>query len=393
MRYILKNPNLIILFIISFLFFLNETILLPVFPLVLFNLGYSNTQIGMTLGAFALGVLVVRPLTAYITDNKSCKLSLLIGTFIFLVAPFLYFISMDFRFLMCVRFFHGIGLSFFTTASPVLISELAPENHRGEILGHMGVASSLSTVVGPLLGVSIYNIGGLNYVLWSCISLGLAGFILNIQVSEKKRMSGNKIEPKEYIKILKNRNVMVASGLVLVLALMNGGIFSFLPILVKAQFKINVGLIFMIIATSLIISRLFTSHLSDKYGRGPCAFYSFLILCLSYYLIGQSQTEWELIGAAILNGFGMGGCLPALTDFVVDRTENQYRGIAFSIFFGAFDVGMLLGGAALGLLADITSLRDMYIITAMFGILVIFSFALSIQANPVKSIKWTLVGK
>ena len=51
----------------------------------------------------------------------------------------------------------------------------------------------------------------------------------------------------------------------------------------------------------------------------------------------------------------MGGCLPALTAFVVDRTENQYRGIAFSIFFGAFDVGMLLGGAALGLLADITS--------------------------------------
>ncbi len=256
----------------------------------------------------------------------------------------------------------------------------------------MGVASSLSTVVGPLLGVSIYNIGGLNYVLWSCIGLGLAGFILNIQVSEKKRIFGNIIEPKEYIKILKNRNVMVASGLVLVLALMNGGIFSFLPILVKAQFKINVGLIFMIIATSLIISRLFTSQLSDRYGRGPCAFYSFLILCLSYYLIGQSQTEWELIGAAILNGFGMGGCLPALTAFV-DRTENQYRGIAFSIFYGAFDVGMLLGGAALGLLADITSLRDMYIITAMFGILVIFSFALSIQANPVKSIKWTLVGK
>ncbi|THB80210.1 MAG: response regulator [Desulfobacteraceae bacterium] len=44
MRYILKDRNLIILFIASFLFFLNETMLLPVLPLVLFTFGYSNTE-------------------------------------------------------------------------------------------------------------------------------------------------------------------------------------------------------------------------------------------------------------------------------------------------------------------------------------------------------------
>lgn len=393
MRYIFKNRNLLLLFIVSFLFFLNETVLLPVFPLVLFGIGYSNTQIGMTLGAFALGVLVFRPLTAYITDNKSRKLSLLVGIFIFLTAPFLYFISMNFNYLICVRFIHGIGLSFFTTASPAFVSDLAPENHRGEILGHMGVASSLSSVMGPMLGISIYNIGGLNYVLWCCIGLGLTGFALTVLISEINRALETKIETKEYIRMLSNRSVMVASGLVLVLALMNGGIFSFLPILVKAQFNLNVGLIFMIISTSLIVFRLLSSHLSDRYGRGPCAFYSFLMLCLSYYLIGQSQTEWELIGAAILNGVGVGGCLPALTAFVVDKTDTRFRGIAFSIFYGAFDVGMLLGGAALGVLADITSLRDMYVIVALFGVFVVFGFALSIQVNPLKSLKWTLVGK
>jgi MFS family permease len=300
---------------------------------------------------------------------------------------------MDFSYLMCVRFLHGIGLSFFTTASPAFVSDLAPGNHRGEILGHMGVASSLSSVMGPMLGITVYNIGGINYVLWCCIGLGLAGFTLTVLISEINRTLETKIKTKEYIKMLSNRSVMVASGLVLVLALMNGGIFSFLPILVKAQFDINVGLIFMIISTSLIVFRLLTSHLSDRYGRGPCAFYSFLILCLSYYLIGQSQTEWELIGAAILNGVGVGGCLPALTAFVVDKTNIRFRGIAFSIFYGAFDVGMLLGGAALGVLADITSLRDMYIIVALFGVFVVFGFALSIQVNPLKSLKLTIVVK
>jgi hypothetical protein len=54
---------------------------------------------------------------------------------------------------------------------------------------------------------------------------------------------------------------------------------------------------------------------------------------------------------------------------------------------------MLLGGAALGVLADITSLRDMYIIVALFGVFVVFGFALSIQVNPLKSLKLTIVVK
>ena len=393
MRYILKDRNLLLLFIVSFLFFLNETILLPVLPMVLHSLDYSNTEIGMTLGAFALGVVIFRPLTAYVTDNKSRKLSLLIGTAVFLIAPFLYFVSMDFTYLLCVRFFHGLGLSFFTTASPAFVSDCAPENHRAEILGHMGVASSLASVGGPMLGVLIYNAWGIHQVLWGCIALGLLGIVLTVCIREKRLPDERKPEARAYINTLRNRCVMVASGLVLVLAVMYGGIFTFLPVLVKDQFSVNVGLIFMINSLSLVIIRLLTSHFSDRYGRGPVAFYSFLILCLSYYLIGRAGTTWELIGAGILNGIGAGGCLPALIAHVVDNTDARIRGIAFSIFYGAFDIGVLMGSAALGVLADMTSLRDMYILTAMFGLIALGGFALSIQAGPVRSLKWTLAGK
>ena len=52
----------------------------------------------------------------------------------------------------------------------------------------------------------------------------------------------------------------------------------------------------------------------------------------------------------------------------------------------------LLGGAALGVLADITNLREMYAFTAMFGVITILGFALSIQKEKVKSLKWTLLG-
>ena len=393
MGYIIKDRNLLLLFLVSFLFFCSETILLPVLPMVLAKLDYSHTQIGMTLGAFALGVLVFRPLTAHVTDKKSRKLSLIIGTFIFLVAPFLYFVSLDFTYLMGVRFFHGLGISFFTTACPAYVADLAPAERRGEILGHMGVPSSLATVVGPLAGVLIYDMGGIHMVLWGCVILGLLGFVLTLIIAEDKKTGEEGGDVTSHARIFTNRSVVVASALGLVLALMNGGVFTFLPVLVKGEFSVNVGLVFMINSLSLVFFRFLASPVSDRYGRGPAVFYSFLILCLSYHLIGSSRTTAGLIGAAVLNGIGVGGCMPALIALVVDHVDEKARGLAFSVFYGAYDIGMILGGAALGVLADYTSLREMYTITAMLAVFAVLGFALVIRPGAMESLKWTLLGR
>ena len=126
MRYILKNRNLLLLFIASGLFFLNEMMLMPTLPLYLSALGYSNLALGAVLGSFALGVLVLRPVAGLVTDRKSRKLSLLIGLAVFIIAPPFYLLSDSFAYLLCVRFFHGVGITFFSTASPTLITDIAP---------------------------------------------------------------------------------------------------------------------------------------------------------------------------------------------------------------------------------------------------------------------------
>ena len=121
MKYILRDRNLSILFVSTFLFFTNEALFLPTLPIHLSTAGYSNTRIGIVLGAFALGVLLIRPLSGFITDEKGRKVSLVLGVMFFLAAPFLYLISTDFLYLIVIRFFHGLGLSFYTTAFPAYI--------------------------------------------------------------------------------------------------------------------------------------------------------------------------------------------------------------------------------------------------------------------------------
>ncbi len=71
MHYILKNRNLSLLFIASGLFFFNEMILMPTLPLYLSNLGYSHLALGSVLGAFALGVLALRPVAGLVTGGRA----------------------------------------------------------------------------------------------------------------------------------------------------------------------------------------------------------------------------------------------------------------------------------------------------------------------------------
>jgi MFS family permease len=113
MRCILKNLNLLFLFVASGLFFFNEMLLTPTLPLYLSELGYSNLSLGAVLGAFTLGVLAMRPVAGLVTDHKTRKLSLVIGLAVFTIAPPLYLLSNSFVYLLCVRFFHGTGITFF----------------------------------------------------------------------------------------------------------------------------------------------------------------------------------------------------------------------------------------------------------------------------------------
>ncbi len=144
MKIIFKDRNLSVLFASTFLFFTNEALFLPTLPLHLSSDGYNHTKIGIVLGAFALGVLSTRPLAGYITDHKGRKISLITGVSVFLAAPLLYLVSTDFFYLILVRFVHGLGISFYTTAFPAYISDASAEHERGEVFGHMATSTTLA---------------------------------------------------------------------------------------------------------------------------------------------------------------------------------------------------------------------------------------------------------
>ncbi|MBW2178208.1 MAG: MFS transporter [Deltaproteobacteria bacterium] len=392
MRYILKNRNLLLLFIASGLFFLNEMMLMPTLPLYLSALGYSNLALGSVLGSFALGVLVLRPIAGLVTDRKSRKLSLLIGLAVFIIAPPLYLLSDSFAYLLCVRFFHGIGITFFTTASPTLVTDIAPSRHRGEVLGHMSIASIFSMALGPIVGVTLFTNFGMPLLLAGCSLMGLGGLVLIFFIREPHR-SPTEQTTITYKQAIFTRIVIVSSVVLFIEAQIYGGFFTFLPLLLESVGNQRVGLFFMVASGTMIIGRFSIAHFADVYGRGPMFFYSFLIIIASVVLIAQVNSLTMLIAAALLYGVGSTICMPALIALVADSSDPEARGRVFSFFYGAFDVGVISAGVFLGFWADLFGLRGMFMLAAGLGLVAALFFMLTIQSKVGRSMRWTLTGE
>ncbi len=365
---------------------------MPTLPLYLSGVDYSNTMIGIVLGAFALGVLLARPMSGFITDEKGRKISLVSGVIIFAAAPLLYLVSTDFLYLIIIRFFHGLGLCFYTTAFPAYITDVSDESRRGEILGHMATSTTLAFTLGPLIGMTVFSSYGFKSLIFLCVITGLLNLIVILKISEIHKKTESKLKIP-YKKVVFQRSVLVPSFIQLIYAIIFGGIMTFLPLLLKSIEGVNVGVFFMVESIVIIVCRFMAAQMADKYGRGPVFVYSFLIIICGVYLISKIDTIHILIATAALFGIGSSLCLPALSAYIADRSDPSARGTVFSFFYGAFDAGVIVAGVILGVIADLTGLREMFMITAMAGFICLIIFSLFIKKGFKKSLQWSLLPK
>jgi MFS family permease len=392
MKIIFQNKNLSILFISTFLFFSNEALFLPTLPLQLSANGYNNTMIGVILGAFALGVLLSRPISGYVTDKKGRKKALVFGVFIFAATPIFYLVSNNFIYLMFIRFIHGLGISFYTSAFPAYITDTADELKRAEALGHMSTSTTLAFTFGPLAGSMCFKTYGFTMLIFVCTIIGLINLCVILMISETIPKNLQKKRVLMSMEVF-NRSVLVSSFICLIYAVIFGGIMTFLPLLLDNVANVDIGDFFLAESIMIVVCRIVAARFADIYGRGPVFFYSFLIILTAVFLISEIQTIVNLIIAAILFGIGSALCSPALSAFVADNSPPQARGTVFSFFYGAFDVGVIVAGMILGFIADIAGLRQMFMFTSIGGLISLLIFATVIKNTPKKSIAWALLPK
>jgi MFS transporter, DHA1 family, solute carrier family 18 (vesicular amine transporter), member 1/2 len=119
----------------------------------------SEQQLGLLYGGYSVGVLVATPLFGYLGDRIGCRRPLIYGVMLSAAALALFCFAPNFFLLLLGRVLQGAAAAATWTAGLALIAEHYPER-RVEMMGYALMGSTAGSLLGPLIGGSLYEIGG-----------------------------------------------------------------------------------------------------------------------------------------------------------------------------------------------------------------------------------------
>lgn len=328
-------------------FFLSISMLLPTLPLYVRDLGGSPVDVGLVMGIFSIGVLAVRPFVGKAVDTRGRRPVLVIGSLVAAAMAPLYIGLTAIVLLMGVRILHGVGLSAFTSASTTMVTDLAPPERRTEYLGYLSTSSILAFALGPLIGIEIADRLGYPalfgaFGLFALVSAGLGAKLSRPPPREEPD------ETVDYRAAILRRAVLVPTATLFLVTVAHGGVFTFLPILLEERLPFNIGLFFLAYAGASLLVRLWAGGMSRRWGDGPMVWGGLFAYTVGLSLLPFVGGIGSMLASALLFGLGFGVFQPAVYGLVANAASDRTRGMVFSVFLGAFDLGIAMGGLVAG---------------------------------------------
>lgn len=385
MEEILPRPKLFtvsftVLLCGTFLFFFSTDFLIPVLPFYLISLGGGEGAVGLLMGLFTAVSIVVRPFQGRWADRHGRKRLFMGGAFLYMAAAAGLAAFPSLPALFFFRALQGIGWSGFIISLVTLVIDLAPPERRGEAVGVMGIFSTASIAVAPVLGETLL-LHGTSYPALFMITV-VAAFLTLPAVSPLKEPvvtlpAGERATP------LVTAKVLLPAAAIFCVTLPFGGILTYLPLLGKER-GITVGAFFTAFALVTMVVRPLAGALSDRWGRPRVIVPGLALLGVALVVIARAHTVPVLLAGAFFYGCGFGCSYPALTAMAADRLLPAERGVGMSTFTMAFDSGIAAGAMLLGFLLNWVNFTLVFLLFAMIMLppLGVFLYRLKRGGSP-----------
>ena len=346
--------------------FLAHHVTRPLIPLYLITFGASSTVIGAVMAVFTITTTVMRiPIGLYI-DRVGRKPFLHYGIILFIIGKLGYLWAPSILLMLPFRVLHGLGWSGCTTAVSTISADIVPQARRGVLLGYAGMASSLASALGPVLGFALYHRFQFPGAFLGASALLILSLIFALPVNEPHRPQTTPRKSDRWLdNIMVKESIDSAIG-VAFLSFGHGGILTFLPIHAIQIGLANPGIWFAVYAACILLSRPIAGPISDKVSRQAVIVPGLMLNIIGILFLAVSTSSNWLMAAAIIGGFGTGAAQPALMTLAVDQSSVERRGQSLAQFQFFYDLGIGVGSLTLGALLDLVdqSFLIMYLATA-----------------------------
>lgn len=393
----LQRRNLLVLFAAGLLFWSSLGSLLPTIPTYIKDIGGSDRELGIVIGAFAVGLLMSRRWVGNLTDRRGRKLVLILGALVAAIAPIGFIFVKSIPLLVILRAFHGISIAAFTTGYSALVVDLSPAHQRGEIIGYMSLVTPVGIAIGPAIGGLLQASFGYTPLFLFSAAIAIVSLLGCRQIQEPSPPENLSTDAptdansEKFWLLLLSPRLYVPTIVLLLIGVSFGGLHAFVPLLLReAQVALNAGWFYAVGAIASFSFRIFIGRASDVYGRGIFITLSLIGYAIAMLMIALATTSTTFILGAFLEGAASGTLMPIIIALISDRSSAEERGRVFSLGVSGLDVGIAIGGGIFGFVAESMGYQGIFLICTALSIVALIFFATLSSKDLSHSLRFAL---
>jgi MFS transporter, FSR family, fosmidomycin resistance protein len=348
---------------------MNQSLVPALYPILKDSYRLDFGQIGLITLAFQLTASMLQPVVGMITDRRPQPFSLPIAMGCSLVGLLLLSVASNYPTILLAAALVGLGSSVFHPESS-RVARMASGGRHGFAQSLFQVGGSTGSAIGPLLAAFIVVPRGQGSVAWFSAAALLAIFLLaNVSLwysrhLSQRRTGGASARSAAYAVLSRKR---VLGAIVILVALLfsknvyTSSLGSYYTFYLIHKFGLSVqdAQVHLFVFLGSVAAGTFAGGpIGDRFGRKPVIWFSILGAFPFALMLPYANLFWTgILSVAI--GLILASAFSAILVYAQDLLPGRV-GMVAGMFFGfSFGLGGL-GAAALGQVADWTSIDTVY---------------------------------
>jgi FSR family fosmidomycin resistance protein-like MFS transporter len=344
-----------------------QSLLPAIYPILKENFHLDFGQIGFLTFTFQLTASLLQPLIGAYTDKSPKPFSLVVGMGFTLIGLLTLSRAGSYPMLLVGAAFVGMGSSVFHPESS-RVARLASGGRHGLAQSVFQVGGNAGSALGPLLAAFIVVPFGQSSIAWFSVVALLAMIILfKIGQWYQAKLVDMKARPRtsDATSGLSKRRVGVSIAILMLLVFSKNfytaSFSSYFTFYLISKFQVSVQdaqIYLFVFLGSVAAGTVLGGPIGDRIGRRYVIWISILGVLPFTLMLPYANLFWTSVLSVVI-GLVLASAFSAILVYATELVPGRVGTIA-GLFFGlSFGMGGL-GAAALGHLADVTSIETVY---------------------------------
>ncbi len=372
------KQNLYVCLFGSFTTILAMTLILPILPVYIRQLGVTDPEeivswSGRVFSVTFLAAGIMAPVWGRFADRYGRKLILIRASLGMAIGIALIGCAQTVWQLFWLRLLVGL-LGGYASGATILIATQTPREHTGWAVGMLASGTLAGNLLGPLVGGIVPALLGIRLTFFVAGGIILIAFFCTaflIRETHKPRKAANDgTVPYAFWKAGRNRNLvlyMLLAGTLLMFANMSVEPIITLYLASLRTMTDHIPLLAGIAMSATAFgSMLFSSYAGrwgDRHGHLKILVASFTATALLLFFQGMAQADWQFITLRFLMGMTLCAIMPALTAVIRHHVPASAAGGVLGYATSTQYAGLVLGPLAGGFVANQAGYTAVFIMT------------------------------